>query len=81
MMTLEKWKTLSKEERVEFWQNEENKLEAEKLQLAEMMETTDEALVEIHKDISEKLSVEDADKWVAMLKELREKELNKTLNV
>lgn len=81
MMTLEKWKTLSKEERVEFWQNEENKLKAEKLQLAEMMETTDEALVEIHKNISEKLSVEDADKWVIMLKELREKEINKTLNV
>lgn len=80
MMNLEKWKTLSKEQREQFWQNEENKLEAEKLQLAEMMEKTDEALVEIHKNISEKLSVEDADKWVGLLKSVRQKEIDKTLN-
>jgi hypothetical protein len=47
-MNLEKWKTLSKEDRQKFWEIEENKLKAEKLQVAEMMEKTDEALVEIN---------------------------------
>jgi hypothetical protein len=75
MMTLEKWKTLSQEERQQFWEIEKNKLEAEKLQVAEMMEKTDEALVEIHKNLSEKLGVESADKWVEMLKKVREKEI------
>jgi hypothetical protein len=75
MMTLEKWKTLSQEERQQFWEIEEKKLEAEKLQVSEMMEKTDEALVEIHKNLSEKLGLESADKWVEMLKKVREKEI------
>ena len=43
----------------------------------EMMEQTDEMLVEIHKNISEKLGEESADKWVEMLKKVREKEVKK----
>ena len=43
----------------------------------EMMEQTDEMLVEIHKNISEKLGVESADKWVEMLKQVREREIEK----
>ncbi len=81
MMTLEKWKTLSQEERQQFWEDEETRLEAEKLQVAEMVEKTDEDLVEIHKNISEKLGIESADKWVEMLKKVRQKEIDKTLNV
>jgi hypothetical protein len=79
-MNLEKWKTLSEDERKQFWEIEENKVQAEKLQLAEMMEKTDEVLVEIHKNISENVSVEDADKWVALLKEVRQKEIEKQTN-
>jgi len=79
-MNLEKWKTLSEDERKQFWEIEENKVQAEKLQLAEMMEKTDEALVEIHKNISENVSVEDADKWVTLLKEVRQKEIEKQTN-
>jgi divalent metal cation (Fe/Co/Zn/Cd) transporter len=79
-MNLEKWKTLSKEDRQKFWEIEENKLQAEKLQVAEMMEKTDEALVEIHKNLSEKLSVEEADTWVTFLKEARQKEIENQTN-
>ena len=46
----------------------------------EMMEQTDEMLVEIHKNISEKLGAESADKWVEMLKQIREKEIEKQTN-
>jgi hypothetical protein len=41
-MKLEEWKTLSQEEKQKFWENEKNKLEAEKLKLAEAMELVDE---------------------------------------
>jgi hypothetical protein len=81
MMTLKKWKTLSQEERQQFWEIEENKLEAEKLQVAEMMEKTDEALVEIHKNVSEKLGAESADEWVELLKKVRQNEIAKQSNV
>jgi hypothetical protein len=81
MMTLEKWKILSEDEKKQFWKDEETRLEAEKLQVAEMVEKTDEDLVEIHKNISEKLGIESADKWVQMLKKVRQKEIDKTLNV
>ena len=46
----------------------------------EMMEQTDEMLVEIHKNISEKLGEESADKWVEMLKQVREREVEKQTN-
>ena len=36
------WKTLSQEEKQKFWENEKNKLEAEKLKLAEAMELVKE---------------------------------------
>jgi hypothetical protein len=32
-MKLEEWKTLSQEEKQKFWENEKNKLEAEKLKV------------------------------------------------
>jgi hypothetical protein len=41
-MKLEEWKTLSQEEKQKFWENEKNKLEAEKLKLAEAMELANE---------------------------------------
>jgi hypothetical protein len=43
----------------------------------EMMEQTDEMLVEIHKNLSEKLGEASADKWVEMLKQIREREVEK----
>jgi hemerythrin-like domain-containing protein len=43
----------------------------------EMMEQTDEMLVEIHKNISEKLGEASADKWVEMLKQIREREIER----
>ena len=46
----------------------------------EMMEQTDEMLVEIHKNISEKLGEASADKWVEMLKQVREREVEKQTN-
>ena len=46
----------------------------------EMMEQTDEMLVEIHKNISEKLGEESADKWVEILKQIREREVEKQTN-
>ncbi len=42
IMKLEEWKTLSQEEKQKFWENEKNKLEAEKLKLAEAMELAKE---------------------------------------
>ena len=50
-------------------------------QIAEVMEMTDDMLVEIHKNLSEKLSIESADEWAEMLKKVRQKEIDKTLNV
>jgi hypothetical protein len=41
-MKLEEWKTLSQEEKQKFWENEKNKLEAEKLKLVEAMELVKE---------------------------------------
>jgi|LakMenEpi03Aug12_release.lakeMendotaPanAssembly.Ray.scaffolds.fasta_scaffold6863126_1 hypothetical protein len=41
----------------------------------EMMEQTDEMLVEIHKNLSEKIGEASADKWVEMLKKFREEEV------
>ena len=46
----------------------------------EMMEQTDEMLVEIHKNISEKLGEASADKWVEMLKQVREREIERQTN-
>jgi hemerythrin-like domain-containing protein len=46
----------------------------------EMMEQTDEMLVEIHKNISEKIGEASADKWVEMLKQVREREIEKQTN-
>ena len=43
----------------------------------EMMEQTDEMLVEIHKNLIEKIGEAAADKWVEMLKQVREKEIEK----
>jgi hemerythrin-like domain-containing protein len=43
----------------------------------EMLEQTDEMLVEIHKNLSEKIGKASADKWVKMLKQVREKEIEK----
>jgi hypothetical protein len=40
-----------------------------------MMEQTDEMLVEIHKNLSEKIGEASADKWVEMLKKFREEEV------
>jgi len=80
MMTLKIWKTLSEDERKQFWKDEETRLKAEKLQVAEMMEKTDEAMVEIHKNISEKLGVEAADEWIELFKKVRQKEIDNQLN-
>ena len=80
MMTLKIWKTLSEDERKQFWKDEETRLKAEKLQVAEMMEKTDDAMVEIHKNISEKLGVEAADEWIELLKKVRQKEIDNQLN-
>jgi hypothetical protein len=43
----------------------------------EMMEQTDEMLVEIHKNISEKIGETSADEWVEMLKKFREREIER----
>ena len=80
MMSLKIWKTLSEDERKQFWKDEETRLKAEKLQVAEMMEKTDDAMVEIHKNISEKLGVEAADEWIELLKKVRQKEIDNQLN-
>jgi secreted Zn-dependent insulinase-like peptidase len=43
----------------------------------EMMEQTDEMLVKIHKNLSEKIGEKSADEWVEMLKKVREKEIER----
>jgi hypothetical protein len=43
----------------------------------EMMEQTDEMLVEIHKNLSEKIGETSADEWVAILKKFREREIER----
>jgi hypothetical protein len=43
----------------------------------EIMEQTDEMLVEIHKNISEKIGEASADEWVDMLKKFREREIER----
>jgi hypothetical protein len=45
----------------------------------EMMEQTNEMLVEIHKNISEKIGETSADEWVEMLKKVREKEIERQI--
>jgi hypothetical protein len=44
-------------------------------QIKEVMEMTDDMLVEIHKDLVEKVGEESANNWVEMLKKFREKEI------
>jgi hypothetical protein len=46
-----------------------------KEQTAEVMEMTDDMLVEIHKNLVEKVGEESANNWVEMLKKFREKEI------
>lgn len=46
-------------------------------QIKEVMEQTDEMLVEIHKNLSEKIGEQSADEWVEMLKKFREREIKK----
>ena len=43
----------------------------------EMMEQTDKMLVEIHKNLSEKIGEVSADEWVEMLKKFREREIER----
>jgi len=44
-------------------------------QIAEVMEMTDDMLVEIHKNLVEKVGEESANNWIEMLKKFREKEI------
>jgi hypothetical protein len=44
-------------------------------QIAEVMGMTDDMLVEIHKNLVEKVGEESANNWVEMLKKFREKEI------
>jgi hypothetical protein len=44
-------------------------------QTAEVMEMTDDMLVEIHKNLVEKVGEESANNWIEMLKKFREKEI------
>ncbi len=53
----------------------ENKMKTAEEIVNEMMEQTDEMLVEIHKNLIEKIGEAAADKWVEMLKQVREKEI------
>jgi predicted transcriptional regulator len=55
----------------------ENKMKTEEEIVNEMMEQTDEMLVEIHKNLIEKIGEAAADKWVEMLKQVREREIEK----
>jgi predicted transcriptional regulator len=55
----------------------ENKMKTAEEIVNEMMEQTDEMLVEIHKNLIEKIGEAAADKWVEMLKQVREKEIEK----
>ena len=43
----------------------------------EMMEQTNEMLVKIHKNLSEKIGEKSADEWVEMLKKVREREIER----
>jgi hypothetical protein len=62
--------------RKRMYQNENKMKTAEEI-VNEMMEQTDEMLVEIHKNLIEKIGEAAADKWVEMLKQVREKEIEK----
>jgi len=44
-------------------------------QTAEVMKMTDDMLVEIHKNLVEKVGEESANNWVRMLKKFREEEI------
>ena len=77
MMNIEKWKTMSNEERQQWASDGKNFTQASELQVAEMMEKTDGMLVEIHQNVSEKLGTTKADKWVTMLKDLRQSEVDR----
>ena len=44
-------------------------------QTAEVVEMTDDMLVEIHKNLVEKVGEESANNWVRMLKKFREEEI------
>ena len=44
-------------------------------QTAEVVKMTDDMLVEIHKNLVEKVGEESANNWVKMLKEFRDKEI------
>ena len=77
MMNIEKWKTLSNEERQKWASDDKNFTQASELQVAEMMEKTDEMLIEIHQNVSEKLGTAAADEWVIMMKELRQNEIDR----
>ena len=44
-------------------------------QIKEVMEMTDDMLVEIHKNLVEKVGEESANNWVRMLKKFREEEI------
>ena len=44
-------------------------------QIKEVMEMTDDMLVEIHKGLIEKVGEESANNWVEMFKKFREKEI------
>jgi hypothetical protein len=43
----------------------------------EMMGHTDEMLVKIHKNLSEKIGEKSADEWIEMLKKVREREIER----
>ena len=55
----------------------ENKMKTAEEIVNEMMEQTDEMLVEIHKNLIEKIGEASADNWVEMLKQVREREIEK----
>jgi hypothetical protein len=55
----------------------ENKMKTAEEIVNEMMEQTDEMLVKIHKNLSEKIGEASADKWVEMLKQAREREIER----
>jgi hypothetical protein len=55
-------------------------MKTEKEVVNEMMEQTDEMLVEIHKNLSEKIGEASADEWVEMLKKFREKEIKRQID-
>lgn len=77
MMNLEKWKTMSNEEKDQWASNDKNSNQASELQIAEMMEITDKMLIEIHQNVSETLGTTKADKWANILKDLRQSEVDR----